>query len=132
MPVLVRSDGGADQSFWGPNSLETRRPGCASTGSRLTDLGGIVMGLWTIVFRGRLQRGCLLSLAMPVHQLIDARLKAARAVGKKAEFGHVAHAHPLLEFIANVALGGLQASHRLFLGCGNVLDSAVHGHIHPR
>ena len=81
---------------------------------------------------GRLRRSRLLPLAMPVHQLIDARLKAARAVGKEAEFGHVAHPHPFLELIADVALGGFQASHCLFFGFGNVLDGAVHGHIHPR
>ena len=67
------------------------------------------------LFRGARLGGCLLSLAMPVHQLFDARLEAPRAVRQEAQFGDVAHAHPLLEFIADVALGGFQAGHGLFL-----------------
>jgi hypothetical protein len=72
---------------------------------------------------GRQLRLRLLPLALPVHQLFNARLEAPRAVGQEAEFRHVAHPHPLLQFIADVALGGLQAGHGLFFGLGNVLTA---------
>src|ERR1035437_11158626 len=86
-----------------------------------------------VLLRWRVRRRLrLLPLALPTHQLLDPRLEPARAVGEEAEFRYVAHAHPLLQFKADEALGRLQAGYGLFLGLGNVLDRAVDGHVHSR
>jgi len=63
-----------------------------------------------ILFRRRLLGGrSLLPLSGAIHQLDDARLESAGAIGEKGEVRHVADAHPLLQLIADVALGSLQA-----------------------
>ena len=48
-------------------------------------------------------------LAGSVHQLDNARLEAPGPVRKEGELRDVAHTHPLLELVADVAFGGLQA-----------------------
>ena len=46
------------------------------------------------------------------HEFFDARLETAGAVGKKTQFGNVAHAHALFDLEADKALGCFEARRR--------------------
>ena len=75
---------------------------------------------------GRLGR-VLVALAGAVHQLLDARLEAAGAVGQEGQVRYVTDAHALLQLIADIAFSGFKAGDGIFFGLFDVLDRGVPG-----
>jgi len=74
--------------------------------------------------------GWLLAFAGAVHELVDAGLEAAGAVGEEEQVRNVPDAEALLELKANVALGGFEAGNRVLLGLRDIGDVAIDGDVY--
>jgi len=90
----------------------------------------MVLGGGGVVHRRATHRSLLRLRDRPISSS-NARLETTRPIGEESQFRNVAHTHPLLQFVADVSLGGFKAGDGLLLGLGDVGDGVVESHVDP-
>src|SRR5580658_744079 len=103
--------------------------GLAEVGMAVSGVAGATMAMGRESSIGRLLHRHFLAFARTIHELLDASLEAAGAVGDEAELRNVADAHALLQFKANVALGGFEAGDSVLFGLLDIGHGAIDSHI---